>query len=119
MIRRGEIYTAGLDPVVGSEQGGTRPVLVIQNDAGNRCSPTVIALALTTALGKSPLPTHVLARAEGSGLARDSLVLAEQMRTLDKRRLRERVGRLDEETMRAVDEAVCAALGLPRPGCAP
>ena len=115
MIRRGELYTACLEPVVGSEQGGARPVLIVQNDAGNRCSPTVIALPLTGALGKPPLPTHVTARTEGSGLARDSVVLGEQIRTLDKRRLRERIGRLDEETMRLVDDALCAALGLPMP----
>ena len=115
MIRRGELYTASLEPVVGSEQGGTRPVLIVQNDVGNRCSPTVIALALTSALGKPPLPTHVLVRADENGLTRDSLVLAEQMRTLDKRRLRERIGRLDGESMRDVDAALCAALGLPLP----
>ncbi|MBQ3223583.1 MAG: type II toxin-antitoxin system PemK/MazF family toxin [Clostridia bacterium] len=112
MIRRGEIYIAGLDPVVGSEQGGTRPVLVIQNDMGNRYSPTVIVLALTSALGKPMLPTHVHVRAGETGLSRDSIVLAEQMRTLDKRRLRDKIGLLPPEMMCKVDRAICSSLQL-------
>lgn len=115
MIRRGEIYIAGLDPVTGSEQGGTRPVLVIQNDAGNRCSPTVIVLAITSAAGKPMLPTHVSLRAGEGGLSRCSTVLAEQMRTIDKRRLRDRLGRLDEGNMALVEAAVLASLGMVPP----
>ncbi len=110
MIMRGDLYTAGLDPAVGSEQGGTRPVLVVQNDAGNRFSPTVIVLALTSQMGKPRLPTHVAVR--GQGLRRDSVVLAEQIRTLDKRRLREKIGRLDQAAMARVDQALMASLGL-------
>lgn len=112
MIRRGEIYIAGLDPVVGSEQGGTRPVLVIQNDQGNRYSPTVIVIALTSAMGKPMLPTHVRLQAGSGGLSKDSIVLAEQMRTLDKRRLRDRIGLLPPDVMRDVDRAVCASLQI-------
>lgn len=112
MIRRGEIYTAGLDPVVGSEQGGMRPVLVIQNDMGNRYSPTVIVLALTSAMGKPMLPTHVPLPAGTGGLSRDSIVLAEQMRTLDKRRLRERIGALPAQSMAQVERAIIASLAL-------
>jgi len=112
MIRRGEIYIAGLDPVVGSEQGGTRPVLVIQNDQGNRYSPTVIVIALTSAMGKPMLPTHVRLQAGSGGLSKDSIVLAEQLRTLDKRRLRDRIGLLPPDVMRDVDRAVCASLQI-------
>ncbi len=112
MVRRGEIYTAGLDPVVGSEQGGTRPVLIIQNDIGNRYSPTTIVLAITSAMGKPTLPTHVPLCAGEGGLSRDSIALAEQMRTLDKRRLRERLGMLSQETMLLIDEAIFASLQL-------
>mgnify|MGYP001083697132 CR=1 FL=1 len=111
MIFRGDLYKAELDPVVGSEQGGTRPVLVVQNDAGNRYSPTVIVLALTSQLGKPRLPTHV--PVSGQGLKRDSVVLAEQIRTLDKRRLREKIGRLDDVVMEQVNRAISASLGLP------
>ena len=113
LIRRGEIYTASLDPVVGSEQGGTRPVVVIQNDIGNRYSPTVIILAITSATGKPALPTHVCVAAGSGGLARDSMILAEQMRTLDKRRLLSRIGMLEEDSMRLIDRAVCMSLQLP------
>ena len=104
MIVRGELYTADLDPVVGSEQGGMRPVLVVQNDVGNRFSPTVVVLALTSQIDKARLPTHVLV--SGSGLARPSVVLAEQMRTLDKRRLRDRIGMLPPEAMEKVNQAL-------------
>ena len=112
MIARGELYSASLDPVVGSEQGGIRPVLIIQNDVGNRHSPTVIVLAVTGQLGKARLPTHVNVPAQGNGLAKDSVVLAEQIRTLDKRRLRERIGTLSPELMEKVSEAVKISLGF-------
>lgn len=112
MIVRGELYTADLDPVVGSEQGGRRPVLVVQNDQGNRFSPTVVVLALTSQLQKARLPTHVALRAQGNGLTRDSVAMAEQLRTLDKRRLGARIGRLSAEEMRRVDEALCVSLHL-------
>ncbi|MBR3929633.1 MAG: type II toxin-antitoxin system PemK/MazF family toxin [Clostridia bacterium] len=113
MIARGELYSACLDPVVGSEQGGVRPVLVIQNDVGNRFSPTVIVLAVTGQMNKAKLPTHVQVAAEGNGLQKDSVVLAEQIRTLDKRRLKERIGSLTPEQMDKVTEAVKISLGFP------
>ena len=106
MIARGDLFSACLDPVVGSEQGGIRPVLVIQNDVGNRYSPTVIVLAITGQINKTRLPTHVPIEAEGTGLQRDSVVLAEQVRTLDKRRLRERIGTLKPDVMARVSEAL-------------
>ena len=112
MISRGDLYSACLDPVVGSEQGGVRPVLVIQNDVGNRHSPTVIVLAVTGQLNKARLPTHVPIACEGTGLIKDSVVLAEQIRTLDKRRLRERIGQLKPEVMARVGEAVKISLGF-------
>lgn len=112
MIARGELYSACLDPVVGSEQGGVRPVLVIQNDVGNRFSPTVIVLAVTGQLNKAKLPTHVPVAAEGNGLQKDSVVLAEQIRTLDKRRLKERIGSLTQEQMEKVSEALRISLGF-------
>ncbi|MBE6724231.1 MAG: type II toxin-antitoxin system PemK/MazF family toxin [Ruminococcaceae bacterium] len=114
-VKRGDIYYADLSPVVGSEQGGLRPVLIVQNDVGNRYSPTVIAAAITSRLGKNRLPTHidVLAeRADRVGLTKDSVILLEQMRTLDKRRLGEKMGHLDDETMTAVDNAISVSLGL-------
>ena len=112
MINRGDLFSACLDPVVGSEQGGIRPVLVIQNDVGNRYSPTVIVLAVTGQLGKARLPTHVPIACEGTGLVKDSVVLAEQIRTLDKRRLRERIGTLRPEVMARVGEALKISLGF-------
>lgn len=112
MISRGDLFSACLDPVVGSEQGGIRPVLVIQNDVGNRYSPTVIVLAITGQVNKARLPTHVPVACEGTGLAKDSVVLAEQIRTLDKRRLRERIGTLRPEVMDRVTEAVRVSLGV-------
>ena len=116
-VKRGDIYYADLSPVVGSEQGGLRPVLIIQNDVGNRYSPTVIAAAITSRLGKAKLPTHIDVHAERAGLARDSVVLLEQLRTLDKRRLRERMGHLDDDMMREIDAAISVSLGLaPREG---
>ena len=114
MISRGDLFSACLDPVIGSEQGGIRPVLVIQNDVGNRYSPTVIVLAVTGQLNKARLPTHVPVACEGTGLQRDSVVLAEQIRTLDKRRLRERIGALRPEVMAQVTEALRISLGVGR-----
>ena len=112
MVKRGEIYYADLSPVVGSEQGGIRPVLIVQNDTGNRHSPTVIAAAITSQLGKANLPTHITLSRQSTGLNRDSVILLEQIRTLDKSRLRERMGRLDERTMSAVDAALSVSFGL-------
>ena len=111
-VKRGDIFYADLSPVVGSEQGGTRPVLIIQNDTGNRHSPTVIAAAITSQKDKTKLPTHIQLRSEGSGLARDSIVLLEQIRTLDKRRLKEHMGRLDEQSMSRIDQALQISFGL-------
>ncbi len=111
-VKRGEIYYADLSPVVGSEQGGMRPVLIVQNDTGNRHSPTVIAAAITSQMGKAKLPTHIELTARNCGLSRDSLILLEQIRTIDKSRLRERMGRLDDVTMKAVDNAINVSLGL-------
>ena len=111
-VRRGDIFFADLSPVVGSEQGGVRPVLIIQNDAGNRHSPTVIAAAITSRLGKANLPTHINVKAQTCGLTRDSIVLLEQIRTLDKTRLRERMGRLDEPAMAKIDGAIAVSFGL-------
>lgn len=110
-VRRGDIYYADLSPVVGSEQGGVRPVLIVQNDTGNRHSPTVIA-AITSQLGKAKLPTHIALAAQGSGLPRDSVILLEQIRTLDKKRLRERMGRVDSAVMEKVDAAIAVSFGL-------
>lgn len=111
-VKRGDIYYADLSPVVGSEQGGLRPVLIIQNDVGNKYSPTVIAAAITSRMGKTKLPTHIDVYAERAGLARDSIVLLEQLRTLDKRRLREKLGHLDEQMMMQIDTAIAVSLGL-------
>ena len=111
-IRRGDIYYADLSPVVGSEQGGVRPVLIVQNDVGNRFSPTVIAAAITSQQTKANLPTHITLNAVDSGLARDSIVLLEQVRTLDKHRLKERMGRLDDNSMDQVDHALSISFGL-------
>ena len=112
VVRRGDIYFADLSPVVGSEQGGMRPVLIVQNDTGNRQSPTVIAAAITSQTGKARLPTHIELSARGCGLSRDSVILLEQIRTIDKSRLRERMGRLDEATMQAVNNAISVSFGL-------
>lgn len=111
-VKRGDIYYADLSPVVGSEQGGLRPVLIIQNDVGNRYSPTVIAAAITSRMGKNRLPTHIDIHADRVGLAKDSVVLLEQIRTLDKRRLKEKMGHLDENMMGAVNEAIAVSFGL-------
>ena len=111
-VKRGDIYYADLSPVVGSEQGGLRPVLIIQNDIGNRYSPTVIAAAITSRLGKTRLPTHIDIFAERAGLSRDSVILLEQIRTLDKRRLKEKMGHLDDHVMQQVNDAISVSFGL-------
>ncbi len=118
-VRRGDIFYADLSPVVGSEQGGLRPVLIIQNDVGNRYSPTVIAAAITSRMGKTKLPTHIditgnsrTGSSDRAGLARDSVILLEQIRTLDKRRLREKMGHLDEDVMEEVNNAIAVSFGL-------
>lgn len=109
-VHRGDIYYADLSPVVGSEQGGVRPVLIIQNDVGNKFSPTVIAAAITSQRDKTNLPTHIEVDAQGSGLIKDSVVLLEQVRTLDKHRLREKMGRLDKNSMSRVNQALSTKL---------
>ena len=111
-IRRGDIFYADLSPVVGSEQGGLRPVLIIQNDVGNRYSPTVIAAAITSQLTKAKLPTHIDVYADRFGLAKDSVILLEQIRTIDKRRLKEKMGHLDDSVMQRVNEAISVSIGL-------
>jgi len=115
-VRRGDIFYADLSPVVGSEQGGVRPVLIVQNNMGNRHSPTVIAAAITSQVGKARLPTHIEVQGANFGLSRDSVVLLEQIRTIDKKRLKEKMGRLDERVMHQVDEAIAVSFGLARPG---
>ena len=111
-VKRGEIYYADLSPVVGSEQGGIRPVLIIQNDVGNRYSPTVIAAAITSRLGKAKLPTHIAVTAASCGLTKDSVVLLEQIRTIDKQRLKECMGEIPAEVMKQVDHALEVSFGL-------
>lgn len=112
IIKRGEIYYADLSPVVGSEQGGVRPVLIVQNDVGNKFSPTVIAAAITSQRFKTQLPTHIQVNADNCGLSKDSIVLLEQVRTLDKRRLREKMGNLDKSDMYKIDRALSVSFGL-------
>ena len=112
VVKRGDIFYADLSPVVGSEQGGVRPVLIVQNDTGNRHSPTVIAAAIPSQTGKARLPTHISLAAMSCGLPKDSVVLLEQIRTLDKRRLREHMGRVDETMMKQVDTAIAVSFGL-------
>ncbi len=112
MIKRGELYYADLSPVVGSEQGGVRPVLVVQNDVGNKYSPTVIAAAITSQINKAKLPTHIELSAIDYGLSKDSVVLLEQIRTLDKRRLKEKIGQLPTSTMQKVNTALLISLGF-------
>ena len=112
IIKRGELYYADLSPVIGSEQGGVRPVLVVQNDVGNRYSPTIIAAAVTSKINKAKLPTHIELSASNYGLVKDSVVLLEQIRTIDKRRLKERIGLLSEQMMLRVDDALLISLGF-------
>lgn len=111
-VHRGEVFYADLSPVVGSEQGGIRPVLILQNDVGNRHSPTVIAAAITSKQDKTRLPTHIGLQAQTCGLTRNSVVLLEQIRTLDKRRLREKAGKLNEQDQHRVDQALGISVGL-------
>lgn len=113
-VKRGDIFYADLSPVVGSEQGGTRPVLIVQNDTGNKHSPTVIAAAITSQTNKAKLPTHIEFSGPSVGLSKDSVVLLEQIRTIDKRRLREHMGHLDEGMMNRVDTAIAVSFGLPQ-----
>lgn len=115
-IKRGDIYYADLSPVVGSEQGGVRPVLIVQNDVGNRYSPTVIAAAITSQRDKTKLPTHIEVASTTCGLSKDSIVLLEQIRTLDKKRLKERMGRLDDPSMNEIDQALSISFGLDQNG---
>ncbi len=112
MIKRGELYYADLSPVVGSEQGGVRPILVVQNDTGNKYSPTIIAAAVTSKLNKAKLPTHIELSAHEFGLQKDSVILLEQIRTLDKRRLKDRIGELPPTTMKKVNVALLISLGF-------
>ena len=111
-IRRGDIYYADLSPVVGSEQGGLRPVLIVQNDVGNKYSPTVIAAAITSKMGKTKLPTHIDVEGSQVGLSKDSVILLEQIRTIDKKRLKEKMGHLDSGTMNSVNNAIEVSFGL-------
>lgn len=111
-IKRGDIYYADLSPVVGSEQGGLRPVLIVQNDVGNRYSPTVIAAAITSKMGKTKLPTHIDIPGQNAGLSKDSVILLEQVRTIDKQRLKEKMGHLDRVTMNSVNNAIQVSFGL-------
>jgi len=111
-IKRGELYYADLSPVIGSEQGGIRPVLIIQNNTGNKFSPTIIASAITSQLTKARLPTHIEIAQGSYGLQKNSVILLEQIRTLDKRRLKEKIGALDEVVMRKVDKAILVSLGF-------
>ena len=111
-VKRGEIYYADLSPVVGSEQGGIRPVLIVQNDVGNKHSPTVIAAAITSQREKTKLPTHIELNADKCGLQKDSIVLLEQIRTIDKKRLKEKMGRLDDGSMGQINQALSISFGL-------
>ena len=112
LVRRGDIYYADLSPVIGSEQGGIRPVLIIQNDIGNRYSPTIICAAITSQINKAKLPTHIEIDSQQNSMVKDSVVLLEQVRTVDKKRLREKICRLDEALMNKVDKALLVSFGL-------
>lgn len=112
IIKRGDIIYADLSPVIGSEQGGVRPVLVIQNDIGNKYSPTVIVAAITSQINKAKLPTHVELVAEEYGITKDSVILLEQIRTIDKKRLKEKIGHLSDELMKKVDDGLQISFGL-------
>ena len=111
-IKRGDIYYADLSPVVGSEQGGLRPVLIVQNDVGNKYSPTVIAAAITSQINKAKMPTHIEVDASEYGLAKNSVILLEQIRTIDKKRLKEKIGLVDDELMEKVNDALVISFGL-------
>ena len=112
IVKRGDIYYADLSPVIGSEQGGIRPVLIIQNDVGNKYSPTVIAAAITSQINKAKMPTHIELSASEYGLYKDSVVLLEQIRTIDKKRLREKVAHLDKGLMENVNSALAVSFGI-------
>ncbi len=112
MVKRGDIFYADLSPVVGSEQGGIRPVLIVQNDVGNRYSPTVIVAAITSKINKAKMPTHIELEGTRHGLTKDSVILAEQVRTIDKKRLKEKIGRIDDELMGSIDYALKISLGI-------
>lgn len=112
IVKRGDIYYADLSPVIGSEQGGIRPVLIIQNDVGNKYSPTVIAAAITSQINKAKMPTHIELSASEYGLYKDSVILLEQIRTIDKKRLREKVAHLDKKLMEDVNNALSVSFGL-------
>ena len=112
IVKRGDIYYADLSPVIGSEQGGIRPVLIIQNDVGNKYSPTVIAAAITSQINKAKMPTHIELSASEYGLYKDSVILLEQIRTIDKKRLREKVAHIDKKLMKTVDEALSISFGI-------
>jgi len=112
IVKRGQIYYADLSPVVGSEQGGVRPVLIVQNDIGNKYSPTVIVAAVTSQINKAKMPTHIELCATDYGLQKDSVILMEQVRTIDKKRLREKIGALDDTSMRRVNSALAVSFGL-------
>ncbi|MFZ5354462.1 MAG: type II toxin-antitoxin system PemK/MazF family toxin [Bacillota bacterium] len=112
VIKRGDIIYADLSPVIGSEQGGVRPVLVVQNDIGNKYSPTIIVAAITSQINKAKLPTHVEINADEYGIPKDSVILLEQIRTIDKKRLKEKVGHLSDELMKQVDEGLQISFGL-------
>lgn len=111
-VKRGDVYYADLSPVVGSEQGGVRPVLVVQNNVGNKYSPTIIVSAITSQINKSKLPTHVEINSTDFSLSKDSVVLLEQIRTIDKKRLREKIGHLDDGLMHRVDEGLQISFGM-------
>lgn len=111
-VKRGDVYYADLSPVIGSEQGGIRPVLVLQNNVGNKYSPTIIISAITSQINKSKLPTHIEINATDFGLSKDSVVLLEQIRTIDKKRLREKIGHLNEDVMQQVNEALQISFGM-------
>jgi mRNA interferase MazF len=113
IVRRGDLYYAELSPVMGSEQGGLRPVLIVQNDVGNKYSPTVIAAAITSQINKAKLPTHIELQGFENGLARDSVILLEQIRTIDKKRLKERIGQIDNNLLKKVNNALCISFGIP------
>ena len=112
IVKRGDIFYADLSPVVGSEQGGVRPVLVVQNDVGNKYSPTVIVAAITSQINKAKMPTHIELAGDEYGLSKDSVVLMEQIRTVDKKRLKEKIGHIDSERIVSVDEALKISFGL-------